>query len=438
MMRKYLDLLKSVTMTEAFDFDRFEEEPGFDTDYDPDEDEDEPEFANGFWITADGTYLACDYENDRHHADIAMDHFVIPVGSKDEINTIACAAGWIRILDHPAGQFAMEINPKTVSEKALRHAMREINTESTGYTVEGDFGYLRAASPSEFRVMIRRLVDRHRSLTEAPIGDITHHGDMNTPGTLDWRYTDEPDNKTRRMVNSPAHQFAVRRVFQNAPIIIDIAYCNAKSENTTPDNKELDAISGKWVSREELLASIGFDVKSNPKALTFMISNNFGDKAVPLTPWMIAHRMSHAIEEAGRNAKNGDVWDDVDGTFRDVARTLIEPMGETKRYGDPADVARALGTTSAFRDTPKSGRWGEWYHEAFAQYLLQGHIRLRSTKDAQRGFEARWGSGPVVIKELTDAELESLDAKLRSALDKMESYFARLLKAHVGHGILCL
>ena len=133
--------------------------------HDPEDDYDNEEmFADGYWITYDGEIIQCDYHMDRHHADIAMDHFTMPEDGR-EPNDAATAEGWIRIL-RSANVLVCELNPKAVTEKALRVLRREVNKSDVDQFELNSGSLSFHYSRGSFLVALRRELDKAKVLAE--------------------------------------------------------------------------------------------------------------------------------------------------------------------------------------------------------------------------------------------------------------------------------
>lgn len=138
-MRSYIDLIEHYSE----DFDFFSD-------------------VTGYWITSEGDVLECDYDNDRHHANLAMDYFKMP--EDGEPNDAATRAGWIRVLDS-RNEIAVELNPIKATEKALRQALRLIRPDVGYYVLDLDpQGHYISKNSNDFKTYIRRTIDKHRSV----------------------------------------------------------------------------------------------------------------------------------------------------------------------------------------------------------------------------------------------------------------------------------
>lgn len=264
------------------------------------------------------------------------------------------------------------------------------------------------------------------ALTETPIGDILYYGDMSKPGSLDYQ-GEEPTGAPRKLVQKPAYQHALRRFFDKCPVEIDVGFANSTK------------LTGRFgpdglMTADEAEEQLGFQIFINPDAVNIVYTTNRGDDAVPLTPWIVAHRLSHALAIAdGKNFD--DEWDKWVSTTEEIARSLIVPLGERKIYPPGKAAAALLGTTKMARDN-KVSTVGEWFHDSFAQYILTGDIKILGAKDARTGVpytvSQGWGFPSGVYQVRVDADHNRINGMTSRFIAAMKKQFNQLLKDRVG------
>jgi hypothetical protein len=201
-------------------------------------------------------------------------------------------------------------------------------------------------------------------LFEAPIGDIYTHGDFTQPGSL------RGDDLS---LTSPKRQDKIRRVLQNAPVLIDLHFVNL------PDQINLNQhIQGSYPPKigyltPDQVSKQWLSITPRPDALNLVYLQNEGDDRIPLTPWIIAHRMSHALGH-GEPAAFNQLYDQVFlGTLQQVA-DQYQKGHVTPKF---VTLAKVFGTTNACRTGQiKPNRTGEWLHDSLAQMCVVGDIRF--------------------------------------------------------------
>jgi hypothetical protein len=222
---------------------------------------------------------------------------------------------------------------------------------------------------------MRNLIDLVQSLFEAPIGNIDYHGAM-TPASL--RADDIG------IVNSLKWRVKVKRVLEKAPVMINLVFLNHErqyqggwDEIGDPNRRlvatrhmgQSDRASG-IMATGEVERIYGVDIPADPHALTAVFAFNEGDERWPFTPWMIAHRLAHLVEEAYGRRGGGlrPLLVDIQDKWRDLGYDVVKTASIEHLIQD-------IGTTKAARDG-KLNNLGEFINECFAQYLVTGNIRL--------------------------------------------------------------
>lgn len=271
-----------------------------------------------------------------------------------------------------------------------------------------------------------RMRGLFETLTEAPIGDITLHGDFDAPGSMDYE-GDFTRGAPKKLVRKPAHHHAMRRFFKNCPYVINVHFVNIP-------NSQGNIWASKY-SPEAVKTMTGFDIKPDPKAINVIYTSNRGDDAVPMTPWIVAHRLGHTMAEGHSTDSFDKYWDKFVANFEQMSRLLVMPLGDSKKYAPPSAVLSMIGTTKMCRDG-KAIRIGEWFHDSVAQYILKGSISLLPARAARNDIPfvvaQGWGypSGTYRIKP--DADFDAVDKLAQRTVRDTEMWINRLLKKSVG------
>jgi hypothetical protein len=100
---------------------------------------------------------------------------------------------------------------------------------------------------------------------------------------------------------------------------------------------------------------------SNPNNITIVFTNNVGDQKVPLTPWIIAHRTSHAFLRGRLQDKELDR--EYSYFLREYKNTLRDCCGiSMSDYGSPVDklneqkLKRLLNSLGTFKSAIRRGK----------------------------------------------------------------------------------
>jgi hypothetical protein len=218
-------------------------------------------------------------------------------------------------------------------------------------------------------------------VTEAPVADF--YVDDSVDDSSTWGERD------RKMLNNPKLELLARKRIK-AAVPIDMQFLGLVGEDWIDDGEAterffriLDTFSG-IPNQNELYNALGVRANPNKDAITVLYLSNTNDikGAIPITPWMMMHRLGHSIEDAIRGGKLGDRSDD---NGRHVFFSLIP---------------NKLLTMKSSRDSNLQGvNGGESIAELFAQYLHDGKIKLARIVDAD-GDMVTLSNGHTLQKQL--------------------------------------
>jgi hypothetical protein len=134
-------------------------------------------------------------------------------------------------------------------------------------------------------------------IEETPIEDISHVGNPTTA-----------TNFTRKEIENLqniSYQEKIRNAFKNTPFIFDIVFVFNKDFDASKENSHTNADN----YRQKQNQSTG-NFKINNKLIkpteniTFVLRGNLSpSQKLPVTPWILAHKIGHAIENKNKNLK---------------------------------------------------------------------------------------------------------------------------------------
>lgn len=255
-------------------------------------------------------------------------------------------------------------------------------------------------------------------LFEAPIGNIYTHGDFSQPGSL------RADDLS---LASSKRQEKIIRVLRKAPIAIDLHLVNLAAPVANRDGhfdisfylKQYPERFGRYLTPEQM-KDWWVPITPRQDALNLVMIENEGDNRIPMTPWIIAHRLSHAFEYA-EPLLFQKIWKLFLSTLEQVVDSYgLWRMNIPGGSGSPhfALLVPIFGTTRAAREgLIKPGRAGEWYHDCFAQMCVTGDIRFNAAPEGIRG-----GRGDPT----------SVDESFAYLRTKMLRYFHEMLNNSIG------
>ena len=233
-------------------------------------------------------------------------------------------------------------------------------------------------------------------ITEAPLTDYAPLGDFSRTGG--FRHAAD-----RALVTSPVAVGKVQQFFSRTPYdfrIFPVQFTGGgrwlETGAVTPER--LVEIVGT-ANAQRILAGHGPDV------ITVVFTNNTGDRRLPLTPWIMAHRIGHAVQATGRRGPANRAWQEAEQHFFRAVNSILEDFYGKKsdnRYGvTPRTMRYDLGAeyNALFNaiGTQRSSRTGqitrpyEFLYEIFAQYLGTGSIKLNPLPKSQGYGRKAWG-----------------------------------------------
>lgn len=225
---------------------------------------------------------------------------------------------------------------------------------------------------------------------EAPISDIVTHGDMDKAGT----FRDDDLKKFR----DPKWHVKVRNLFSRNPYDIKLYLINGFDKDHVRVNYfngeedslyvGLNDLTYGGLHDEEFARFVLPDLPNEwQQSINVILFQNEGAGRVGMTPWMVAHRMVHAIM--------------ITDTHRDISK-LIKPATEKfvilmndmlyevrsiysilptidKHMSLPLFVHEMAKDIAMFRSgrTDNLSNASEFFVELFAQYITSGKVEFR-------------------------------------------------------------
>lgn len=174
--------------------------------------------------------------------------------------------------------------------------------------------------------------------------------------------------------------------------------------------------------------------------ITIIFTNNAAAEKVPLTPWTIAHRIGHSFAATFRR-KNDNAIKNYDASISNILKKLLMcyNINTNLTYRDLTlsdayyirDLYQKIGKFRSAR-MGKLNRPAEFYHEAFAYWLL--HDGELNFNDAPQSLidsnKQAWGTPVGMNYRLQDEETANdLVYQLKY---EMEEKFHYMIGRHIG------
>ena len=228
-------------------------------------------------------------------------------------------------------------------------------------------------------------------LAEAPLADYQPIGDFDKPGP--FRGAD------KKLIPHPVNQLKAQRFFEKTPYNFRLFFSNIPGTGKYSEYGIMDPDTVKIIfgdAGEQIVAG-------HENAITVVYVGNSGDSKVMLTPWMMAHRLGHAIQVGARGQMRNQQqpWKaGEDHFFGQVNSMLEEYYGKSGQPGGnlKAELTPEYNALFNAMGTQRSSRSGEirrpyeFLYEIFAQYLGTGTVTFNALP-ANLGYGRRvWGN----------------------------------------------
>lgn len=217
------------------------------------------------------------------------------------------------------------------------------------------------------------------TISETPLDQYTPFGDFSRPGP--FKAID------RKLVTHPTNQLKTAKFFSKSPYDFRLFFSNVSG---TGKYGETGAVSD-----QQLISMFGDDQASqilegskDENAITVVFVGNSGDRAVMMTPWIMAHRLGHAIQVGSRvsSGRSNNAWAYAEQHFfRAINEILAQYYGIRSASGSDkfqmnlsseyTALFNAIGTQRSSREN-QVRRPYEFMYEMFAQYLGSGTIKF--------------------------------------------------------------
>lgn len=338
-----------------------------------------------FWI---------DPEGKTHHVDGGDHQNWLEKNTNLQWNSVF-NNGWVRGSIQPSkNEIMVAFDPKRISDKALRSSNQMVKDMGMDSVV---FDELLMSMPknsakmsvNDFTQYARDTLKsrRRENVSEAPIADFQIYGDRENEGSF--------AASDVKAFNNPKWLTKVHSHFSRTPFDFNIYLVNLKdgvfypyskqdgSPDTETGSKNLQAFfKGRVTKRErdKLMDFLGADIPRSQTAINIIMTDNEGDEKVGLTPWILAHRVVHAMIQPFVGALQEPL--DLDDRYA-IQSLIREVQSFIAAVSEVTTPQKAYKFKSAQQDNII--RDGELVVELITQYIVQGSVTLNipNVKDVE-------------------------------------------------------
>lgn len=232
-------------------------------------------------------------------------------------------------------------------------------------------------------------------VTEAPLGDYELIGDWDNPS--EDKPTDSfKDAQDRKIVSNPKAIKKVRQKLGKTNHILNMYFVN-QAIPALSGYEETGVVSQEWIQHNIPVVSEQMRINSDEIAIVW--TNNWGLNKVPMTPWIMMHRLGHGAAVSERPIRGSgqitslrndvaEKWTQVEQSLRGSMISMLDRYQTDSSASPEKHVDAWIGNGDIHRiyehmGTMKSAKSGgyksnpyEFIHEMFAQYIITGKVTL--------------------------------------------------------------
>lgn len=296
--------------------------------------------------------------------------------------------GWARWCEMITGELD-ELGPQIVAAKLKRLG-------ENGWTADSE---VMLCNPS------RDLKFVERQLVEAPVADFQFIDKSDEIDTITHKPGGKMGSSFRdddlRAINSPKWRAKLIQTFRKTPEPINIYLYNSKflmvhhGDNfdsprtlvTPTDYSDIKHMMGSYFP-EDFEKTFGFLPPNYKNCFNVLFTHNEGDERIPLTPWMVGHRLVHALvsEMTVRPDEHTQEFDQawramtsIAGCLRHARAKTEYPLNSWARLTDEEEHdCWAESSTLLSAKHHRIKRSGEFLIELITQYFITGDFTINT------------------------------------------------------------
>ena len=230
-------------------------------------------------------------------------------------------------------------------------------------------------------------------LIESPIGDFKTIGDFSRGSS----FTDKRD---RMLLTHPRSIEMIKKKFNNATQDFNFYFVNSKLAR---NHTEVGLVKFEWLEPnlgKEVSDAVGEHMDDD--SINVVYTNNKGAERMPMTAWIIAHRLFHALARKNGSREKHNYYFEASDHLISQASILMDCYGVTDfpqrdnemlsgwknsaqntRHNQLVMMAlfHKVGTFKSARDA-NIRDWFEVMNELGAQYLTTGKIKFNKAPES--------------------------------------------------------
>ena len=262
-------------------------------------------------------------------------------------------------------------------------------------------------------------------IQEAPIDDFKLIGDFSKAKSF-------RDKRDRTLLTNPRSVERIKKKFSNSDILFDFYFVNTTQARNFAEVGKVDL---EWVTK-----NLGEDVSSQisdtkaKDSIAVIFTNNSGSERLPMTPWIIGHRIGHAAARTKGGRDNYyylQVSNDIISAMKELGQFYSFNVGSTSERNiwmnrkDQLFIKNMFQAIGTFRSAREKilRDWFEGLNELIAQYLTTGKIAFNKAPSS-----LRVGRSTYYLKQnMQDDANELIEMLARDLTYSIESMFGTMI-----------
>ena len=273
-------------------------------------------------------------------------------------------------------------------------------------------------------------------LTEAPIEDYNLLGDFERNSS----YRKPVD---RKLLTNPKAAAKIQAQWSKTKFPFNMYFINSPEAG---HHREVGMVNQAWLEANMPKALAEINIRSD--AINVLYTGNSADQHVPMTGWIMAHRLSHAMDRSKGNKRDVfEVGEAREAMFRTMGSILTDAYGiagapqsqkqwsnaRTNEYGPNWNTVyrrfyETIGTMRSARERKIRDEF-EFLHELFAQYIITGKVDFNPLP---QGFGFREGNSNRYARMAHPGDADYYNGLLEDLADTLYWTFENILGSVVG------
>ena len=276
--------------------------------------------------------------------------------------------------------------------------------------------------------LIETPIAGYTTLSDKPTSPVGEPAEISTdPTEFDKRSSSYTDKRDRRLLTNPVAVERMKSLFQKTSEDFYFYVVNSKEAR---HHTEVGHVKRGWL--EKNMPAIAPHIEDHPDGITVIYTNNKGDQKIPMTPWIMAHRLAHSFARRPDGKHLVSEYKSASDAIDSVTDNILE-----YHYGVRHPNKNRLARKKFFQEigTFRSARKGilredfEFLNEVFAQYLITGAIRFNRPPEKMVLSKA-WGNDSEVYY-LRNEQQDAVNM-LDMLQNDLEYYIENMLSQAIG------